>query len=606
MSTTIAIALVLLLFTQGCSGATAISVPKYLQCPSSQFFDSTGLQCIDCDSSSLCGCQNSLLSNVECTVDDQWKGNCQSLLACSADECSSNNQSTSLDQRSCITCSSNNSLYESSSEYDTNLNECTCNNPIKDSSSGTKLVNHRLVEIYDDTSGLPLRVDCVRCPNRMAVIRKDLYESDQQFYVTAGKMYTADPHTCVSCPNPNMYFDTDYSCVCDDDYILTGEASIGTQSCIKNSPTISSSFSRVRYQDPNVPSRYDFSVESMTFSHLYMRVASECEYYDGSSKSLESCQALANLCVLQMLNEETSACQQLETISQRRVNTYHGVDDWTQTLPWLYYRDEAQLVTNDRSLNMQISFQPELNRVNQLTIKLAKYTLNGTFLGLDDLSSNEFEYCLDSSLNQPPHWLNFGMSYRRERPCSIYEQLQEQDMFFYDMYIVDNTTESCAGGGLADFDCLFPIPVLNKNLVKDKNQFPNSNTDDDVYTRRFFLFDNVSAQTSSGVEAIRYAKKLVLQIQTQTENPSKIYPPRLIIEYEMATKVSDEDTLLLKVEYSMKTEVRNRIILINLVYLQNTCLTQNLLQLSELLVFYPDHDRFCACVGVSYFWCSNE
>jgi len=187
--------------------------------------------------------------------------------------------------------------------------------------------------------------------------------------------------------------------------------------------------------------------------------------------------------------------------------------------------------------------------------------------------------------------------------------LLEKEMFFYDMYIVDNTTESCAGGGIAGFDCLFPIPVLNKNLVKDKNQFPNSNTDhdDDVYIRRFFLFDNVSAQTSSGVEAIRYAKKLVLQIQTQTENPSKIYPPRLIIEYETtATKVSEKDTLLLKVEYSMKTEVRNRILLINLVYLQNTCLTLNLLQLSELLVFYPDHDRFCACVGVSYFWCSNE
>ena len=233
-------------------------------------------------------------------------------------------------------------------------------------------------------------------------------------------------------------------------------------------------------------------------------------------------------------------------------------------------------MTNDRSLNMQISFQPELNRVHQLSFKLAKYTLNGTFLGLDDLSSNELEYCLDSSLNQPPHWLNFGMSYRRERPCSVHKQLLEREMFFYDMYIVDNTTESCAGGGIADFDCLFPIPVLNKNLVKE-NQFPNSNTasDDDVYTRRFFLFDNVSAQTSSGVEAIRYAKKLVLQIQTQTENPSKIYPPRLIIEYEttLAKVIQHEDTLLLKVEYSMKTEVRNRIILINLVYLQNTCLT---------------------------------
>jgi hypothetical protein len=49
-------------------------------------------------------------------------------------------------------------------------------------------------------------------------------------------------------------------------------------------------------------------------------------------------------------------------------------------------------------------------------------------------------------------------------------------------------------------------------------------------------------------------------IQIQSENPSKLTPPRLVIEYETKTSAawtndsSSSDLLLFKVDYSMKTD----------------------------------------------------
>ena len=59
---------------------------------------------------------------------------------------------------------------------------------------------------------------------------------------------------------------------------------------------------------------------------------------------------------------------------------------------------------------------------------------------------------------------------------------------------------------------------------------------------------------------MRYANIIVLQIQTQSENPSKLYPPKLTIQYATATSGSlfgreegADASLLFHVEYSMKT-----------------------------------------------------
>mmetsp|Transcript_22163 Transcript_22163/g.41859 ORF Transcript_22163/g.41859 Transcript_22163/m.41859 type:complete len:755 (-) Transcript_22163:2004-4268(-) len=576
VSICLAIAALPLLLEQSRSEMATIPLPPNLQCPPSQVFDYAGLVCSDCDSTKIqpgvCGCPStSLQTHVDCSIESMWQGSCKDL-TCST-ECSILSEVASLDQQYCIPCSSNeSSAPNESSKYDDLSNECSCNNPAKGPSTGTHVVTKKLVEIYNET-GSPIRKDCYRCPEGMAVIIKDLYEDGRQFFVAAGREYIADPHLCVSCPDPYMFFDTDYTCVCVDGYLVAGEASIGEQSCLENNPSVSSSYSRVRFKDPfaleeESDEPHDFTLESITFSHLYLKAAAECEYYKGSSgKSLQSCQALSNLCVMNMYDEDMPACKQLEVISQRRVETYHNQEEWKYTLPWLYYQDEADYVTSDRGINMRISFRTEVNHVNILSFKLAKFTVDGVFVGMEDLT-NQFEFCfssLDNNDRKKPHWLAFGNSYRHEYDCSI-DHLLGKEMYLYDLYLVDESSESCNVNSLRS-DCLYPVPVLNRNLVKE-NKFPNANMQlgddlDDIYTRRFFIFDNQSGRTPSGTEAVRFAKKIILQIQTQSENPSQLYPPRLIVEYATtangnrfatAEKEATNTSLVFKVEYSMKTE----------------------------------------------------
>ena len=143
---------------------------------------------------------------------------------------------------------------------------------------------------------------------------------------------------------------------------------------------------------------------------------------------------------------------------------------------------------------MKVSFHAEADSVNILSFKLAKFTVDGTFVGIEDLA-NQFEFCFDplgmDAQSQPP-WLAFGNTYRHEYTCSI-DNLVGKEMFLYDIYLVDESSESCSDDP-KHTDCLYPVPVLNRNYVKD-NKFLNVNRQldddlDDAYTRRFFLFDN--------------------------------------------------------------------------------------------------------------------
>ena len=139
-------------------------------------------------------------------------------------------------------------------------------------------------------------------------------------------------------------------------------------------------------------------------------------------------------------------------------------------------------------------------------------------------------------------------------------------MFFYDMFLVDDKQQSCKEDS-GNVECLYPVPIVNRNFVERK-AFPNMNLSimdegNDRHTRRFFLFDNESGITSSGLEAIVYAKSILLSIQVQSESPDKLTPPRLIIEYDTKIKDPDpafeedspsNDLLLFKVDYSMKSD----------------------------------------------------
>ena len=544
-------------------------------------FDYTGLTCVDCGE--LCSCpSSSLQTHIDCSIESMREGTCQEVV-CS--ECPTS-KVVSSDQSQCVLCSDDAAWSYDKPIFEVNSKQCSCKNPAKTIPTGTHVVSKRLVEIYDTDSGLPIGYDCLRCPDGTAVISSD-FEDGKHFFTTAGAKYKADPSACVSCPDERMYFDTDYNCKCREGFTLVGEASFGHQSCIERFPTISSGYQNAYFRSPvasnDGESGSDFTLNSIVHSHYYLKSASQCEYFQGvSGESLQACQLLGNLCVLNMYDEHSVACKQYSTIAQRRLGTYHGQEEWKVTMPWLYYSGDASDVVNDRGLKMKMAFNDEHGNLStSLTFKLAKYNIDGAFAGIEDLT-NQLQYCSNDNINA--EWRRFGQAFRIEYSCNV-DNLLDQDMFVYDMYIVDDTCK----GDTDDFECLYPVPVLNRNFVSD-GAFPNMNLstldeEDDRYTRRLFFFDNQvsadlhftlcfmfkqtsnefdhlqSGRTSSGIEAIRYATSIMLLIQVKSDDPSKLTPPRLIIEYE--TKAIDpareerqpiSDRLLFKVDYSMKTD----------------------------------------------------
>ena len=447
------------------------------------------------------------------------------------------------------------------------------------------MITYKLEERYNLTgTGGTLQTwkECVQCPSGQAVIGADL--------TTMGRVYTADKYSCASCPDPNMYFTNSdpKRCECPSDMVAKGKETVGEMYCVSSTSAITTSY-EVEYF--NVQTSVDaaatssYSVSNSDILEHYLDWAYYNCYADNfvltsiTPQIQRACQTIANLCVMQLYDNDHIACEKYDSIKNNRDgNYYDGISDWKRAAPWLFYSDQAQTVREDREIEMKMSFKKMGGYVNELDYRLGKYTMNGTFVGFETLS-NQFSYCgrtapdteFGAGDTSSTKFLKFGSSQRETYSCDL-ETLESEEMFFYDMWIVDIGNTDCASGTqvAADGLCLYPVPVLMRNLRED-GQTPNLNFRktqevDDIFTRRFFLFDNLSGKKDGNLEILRYAKSIVLQNTIQPENPNKIYPPTLTIEYverrpsawtdradgntaeEMAI-----DTLMFKAEYTMDT-----------------------------------------------------
>lgn len=242
-----------------------------------------------------------------------------------------------------------------------------------------------------------------------------------------------------------------------------------------------------------------------------------------------------------------------------------------------------------------------------MSFRLAKYNLNGTFLGWEPLTT-QLEYCnqfsepsaLDTKENSIQknidearqwipmnrrnpasadlRWLKFGNSYSETYYCDLNGLLAKgtqgsapdvlpgaQGPFFYDMYMVDKAKT------VADGESLYPVPVRNRNY-RTGNTYVNDNTgptdeDNDRFVRRFFLYDTLSGVTTVGSrpEILRYASEITLKMKirpTSDREKGKIFPPILSIKYVERRVPSSGplvgamagDTLTFRVEYTQDME----------------------------------------------------
>jgi hypothetical protein len=136
-----------------------------------------------------------------------------------------------------------------------------------------------------------------------------------------------------------------------------------------------------------------------------------------------------------------------------------------------------------------------LLKVHTLKFKIATYALNGTFLGLEDLTS-QLQLCAGSkttglsedSDDLEQSFLKFGTSFENKCTVSLLKFLQNDNpTLFYDLYIVDKVQRMGFSVPKGNSDLfyglqnnrLFPVPVKLINYRSSGTRYANLDKDNE-------------------------------------------------------------------------------------------------------------------------------
>lgn len=390
-----------------------------------------------------------------------------------------------------------------------------------------------------------------------------------------------------------MSFTASGVCVCDSGYTETGVESLGDKACILSTEANAitpqypvSQAITVNYYDVEFRAGGALGavtgVDSLWFNHLYLRSAVNCWNYRGP-EDLPHCQTLGNLCALQLYNPDATVCRLFSRIATARPGSLHGFGGWSPSLPFLMYRDDGLGVTEDRGVQMRVAFNnnSDSSDYEQLRFVLSKYTLNGTWLGFEPLGW-QLQYCqpapgaTSTGPSRDTRFLRFGHNHSQKYLCDLRNLLTSGgEPLLYDLYLVDErggTDSAASSHPRGHVPALFPVAVRLRHYRDSDSaasRQPNRNrqpdTDfDDVFHRRFFLWETFSGLTdsSSGAQpdVMRYAAKIHLQIKIRDDDSELIYPPVLSIVYRerqpadlLTSSNLYKDDIVFEVEYTMDT-----------------------------------------------------
>ncbi|KAJ3174641.1 Meckelin [Geranomyces variabilis] len=192
--------------------------------------------------------------------------------------------------------------------------------------------------------------------------------------------------------------------------------------------------------------------------------------------------------------------------------------------------DPATAASQVVDLNAAVT--PE-SGVSTLPLVLAAYSLNGTFLGLQEVAA-QLQNCASSPFDQLTSWLSIAHDYDTSCAVNLTPFLDNAPpIVFYDIYIKDAS------------DTLVPIPVRVINYRSGGRQ-PNAQPDPWDYStsvlfRRFFVVDAVSGIEGGSLRVMRIASDIRFWIRKAFDG--RIYVPILDIAYTErdATSISPSD-----------------------------------------------------------------
>ncbi|KAJ3084256.1 hypothetical protein HK102_000720, partial [Quaeritorhiza haematococci] len=118
---------------------------------------------------------------------------------------------------------------------------------------------------------------------------------------------------------------------------------------------------------------------------MFLRAAAKCQ----SEWDPASCQTLGNLCVLQMYDESTVACQVYQRMAGLRQGVSAEYSDAPEGLPWLYYgllNNQDAIAVSRKIPKLDVNIAGGQG-VSTLTFVVARYSLEGSFLGIQNLTT---------------------------------------------------------------------------------------------------------------------------------------------------------------------------------------------------------------------------
>ncbi|XP_069847161.1 meckelin isoform X1 [Dipodomys merriami] len=346
---------------------------------------------------------------------------------------------------------------------------------------------------------------------------------------------------CVRC-GPT-FINTSKSCACLGPNILTGGLCFSTAGNFHQRI-----ISTVRQ------GKLGISLNSEWFAKYLQSTASACSMY----ANLTSCQALGNICVMNMNSYDATtfdACRVFQYIFENTagLSTVHSIPFWRQNLPWLFYGDKLGLapqVLSTTPLPRNFSFK-EQNQNTKLKFVAASYDIRGNFLKWQSLEGGILQLCPDTETRLNAAY-SFGTTYQQNCEIPMSKILTDfPTPIFYDIYL-EYTDENQQQN-------IWAVPVLNLNL-KYNSMFVNQDSSPNKWllTRRIFLVDAVSGRENdlgNQPKVVRIATQISLSIYLvpNTKN-GNIYPPLITIAYS-DIDIRDPNSQSVKLSFSVKYEM---------------------------------------------------
>ncbi|NXD06592.1 MKS3 protein, partial [Nothocercus nigrocapillus] len=346
---------------------------------------------------------------------------------------------------------------------------------------------------------------------------------------------------CIRCEQ--TFINASKSCDCSSPNILTGGLCF---SASENLPP--KGIATVRFGQIGI------TLISAWFLKNLQASASACWLYS----NLTACQALANMCVMNMnslSSSNTDACGLFQYIyaNTARLGIVHSISFWRHNLPWLYYGDQpglASQVLETTHFPTRFSFKGTSKDI-KLQFIAASFDAEGNFLKWQSLEGGVLQLCPDTQTKLNAAYV-FGTTYEQNCKISVSKILADfANPIFYDIFLQYNDDEGQ--------QYLWDVPVLNLNLQYNE-MFVNqgSNMNNWLLTRRFFLVDALSGKDNDLGKLpriIRIASKITISVRLATPTQrGTIYPPLITVAYTDVL-IQNPDTQSVMVSFSVIYEM---------------------------------------------------